>query len=144
MAEAENIRLFLAKRGYDTKVEKSGANYTIGIRAKSIEEVSKLLATIGEPGRFIVSVELSDLIGVLSDSFGLRDITKGIADLEVTMSNNVRMLTETDDTLKRQSEESISSLTVKIENLTKVVSDLVADMQYVKSLPWWKRLLGVR
>lgn len=140
MATAEELQNYLAKRGYSAEVSKDADTFTIGISCKTTEEIASVLAGIAEPGRFIVSVQLTDVAGVL----GIPQLEEYVAALNSRLYNleddvlkNTRRLEESDEALKRQGEASIGSLQQSVEELR-------AEIAKLNSVPWWKRFTGVR
>ena len=43
MANAEELRKFLQKRGFNTEVKKVNETFTIGVSCKTVEEVTNVL-----------------------------------------------------------------------------------------------------
>ena len=66
MATAEELNAFLEKRGYSASVEKQGNTFIVGVRCRTVSEVASLLASIDEPGRFVVSIQFSDILELLT------------------------------------------------------------------------------
>ena len=159
MATADELRQFLLKRGYLVDIDKRENNtYIISIRSKKVEDVTNLLASINEPGRFVVAVKLEDIIPIIGEILGVDKLRKDILTLEADMHRNSDRLSNTDDENKRQAEESLSAHTRKIDSLKEMLESLehkidsqkhdtdslIEDMTYIKRQPWWKRFLGVK
>ena len=144
MATANELKAYLSKRGLDVDVDKVGDTYLVSITSKKVDDVVNLLATIHEPGRFIVAVKLDDIIPVIGDILGIVKLRQSLEsytinndkrflDLEELMRGNSRSLSETDDILKERATD--------LEEQTK---QLIEDMSVIKKQPWWKRFLGVK
>jgi hypothetical protein len=147
MPTAEELKTFLAKRGYSTEVGKTDNTFTIGISSKTVDEVSKLVGQIEEPGRFIISVFFSDVADLLYNKFGIQSIVdkevelkSSIENLEKSMSRNTELLTKTDEELKKQNENSISGLEKKVLGRIGSLDVQVAKLE--KKKPWYKKLVG--
>ena len=145
-ASAEELCKFLAKRGFTTDVTKKGDTFTINVRSKTAEDIKLLLASIDEPGKFVISVDTNDISTIL----GVNDLRKYADEIRFSlieeaqiMSRNTEMLKNTDLELKKQSEESISSLSVRLEKLTEIVEALLdrAEIQDNKK-HWWEKILS--
>lgn len=140
MATAENIKAFLKKRGFDAEVEKlkDDRTFIIGLSCKTVKEVSNVMAQIEEPGRFIISVQLSDIFGLLSDALNL----SSLASKEELMKQS-QALTNTDDELKKQSESSISGLWTLIKTLESEIKTRLDNIEgridILESKPWWRK-----
>lgn len=144
MPTADELKAYLAKRGIPVDVQVAESTYKIAITSKSVEDVAGLLASINEPGRFIISVKLGDVIPLIGDTLGVSKLIESVDRLEESMRGNAEKLTATDTENKRQSEESISSLTHKVEVLNEEVRLLIDKLSYIEMQPWWKRFLGVK
>ena len=165
MATAEGLKAFLAKRGYRADVsEESPSTWLISLRSDTVEEVSKLLVNIGEPGRFIVSVKLADLVGVLSTELDLPTIIQAINGLKTTvgmlekdMSKNTDSIRANGDELAKQAtvtvaqqKDAIADINRQLDKLTAAmmtnfgelneqVGSLATRVQQLESRPWYKR-----
>lgn len=129
MATAEELQKFLSKRGFDVDVAKDGATYSIKVRAKTASEVSKVLAQIDEPGRFVIDADLMDITDILVEKSGLlaliSDLTVEVGEWKDKMTRNMDSLTETDDKLREQSTDSISGLKEIIKEQDKKIATLI-------------------
>lgn len=133
MATEKELKRYLAKRGYDTEVTKPTPNtWIVGLHCKTVEEVQKLLAGIEEPGRFIVSVQFTDVVDELIKRSGL---PTRIEELRDEMATNTKRLQETDDSLRKQSEMSLGGLWDKIEKANRDITDRLDKLE---KAPWWK------
>lgn len=141
MATAEDMKRYISKRGFSVEVDKpkDGQTFVIGLRCKTVDEVKNLLATIEEPGRFVVSVQFSDVVELVAEKSGLRSDVERIDSVLEEIMSNVQKLQETDETLKAQSEESFSGLRKKIEELC---SELDMRIAKLEATPWWKKWRG--
>jgi len=151
MATADEFNTFLSKRGYHVDVAKTGDTYIVSIQSRTVDEVTNLIASIGEPGRFVVAVKLEDIIPTIGNILGivkLKDDVIHLRDyaesLEENMHRNTDTLSATDVENKRQYSESLQSLSKRFDNLEVSVNKLVDDISYIKQQPWWKRFLGVK
>jgi hypothetical protein len=145
MSTVDELKAYLAKRGYDVDVTKSDGNtYLVSVTSKKVEDIVSLIATIHEPGRFIVSVKLDDIIPFIGDILGIVKLSKRIDDLEESMSRNTENLTRTDDKFKEHIMDSANNLNDSINDISKTVDGITDDMGYIKKQPWWKRFLGVK
>ena len=139
MAEAEGLKKFLKKRGFDAEVEKlsDDRTYVIKLHSKTVEEVEALLAQIEEPGRFIVSILLSDITNLLVEESGLPE---RMSLLEETVGRNDRQRGLTEEELKRQSRQSIVGVYETIDELKvelQSIGDRLKEIELKK--PWWKK-----
>jgi len=129
VATAEELQKFLSKRGFDVDVAKDGATYSIKVRAKTASEVSKVLAQIDEPGRFVIDADLMDITDILVEKSGLlaliSDLTVEVGEWKDKMTRNMDSLTETDDKLREQSTDSISGLKEIIKEQDKKIATLI-------------------
>lgn len=155
MATPDELKSFIAKRGFDVDVVQKSGSYIISIHSKTADDVASLLASIGEPGRFIVTVKLDDIIPTIGNILNVpklkedtdklsNSIFKLKTQLEEDMHGNMKRLSETDAENKRQVDESLSLHTKRLDAVENKASALSDDMKYVKQQPWWKRFLGVK
>jgi hypothetical protein len=151
MSTANELKTYLSKRGIDVDVDKVGDTYLVSITSKKVDDVVNLLATIHEPGRFIVAVKLDDIIPVIGDILGIvklkqdfdnhaKNSVKMFLDLEELMRGNSAKLVETDDELKKRD----GDLDKRATDLEEQTKQLIEDMSVIKKQPWWKRFLGVK
>jgi phage-related tail protein len=144
MATADELKAYLTKRGFNVSVDATGATYQIVIHTKTADDIAKMLALINEPGRFIITSEMGDILPYVDKALNISKLGENLAKLEESMRGNMEKLTNTDSENKRQAEESISSLTNKFDSLEDKVKLLVEKMSYIEQQPWWKRFLGVK
>ncbi len=133
MATEDEMKRYLAKRGYDAEVSKPSENtWLVGLHCKTVEEVQQLLANIAEPGRFVVSVQFTDIVDELIHRSGL---PMQIEELRSDMNRNTQKIEDTDASLRKDSEMSLGGLWDKIEKANKDITDRLDELE---KAPWWK------
>ena len=135
MATAKELQAFLLKRGYDTTVEKDNDTYIVGIRSQTVEDVAKLLASIDEPGRYVISVQFSDILDLLMNSTRteIANFSGSLATIRESMDNGYEKLSQADGRLREQGMLSTHGIT----ELIKALTDRVAELEKPKH--WWNR-----
>ena len=135
MATTKELQAFLKKRGYDTTVEKENDTYIVGIHSQTVEDVAKLLASIDEPGRYVISVQFSDILDLLMNSARteIANFSGSLATIRESMDIGYDKLSQADGRLREQSMLSTHGVTSLIKDLT----DRVAELEKPKH--WWKR-----
>ena len=141
MAEANELKQFLSKRGYDVEVDKpDGQTFIVSLHCRTVDEIKTLLASIEEPGRFVISVQFSDIKNLLLEDSGIPEainiFRSNLEDVRKEMAGNVKKLQETDTQLKKDSELSIGGLWDKIEELKRELNERLAKLE---KTPWWKK-----
>lgn len=146
MATAEELKAFLAKRGYKADVIKDSNNYHISIRCTDIEAAAKLMFQINEPGRFVIDLSPADAASYIAGLLGIDklkvDMESLVEDVNL-MTKNMNNLENTDDSLRQQSTDSISSVKEMIRTLddkvTKMQESFDKRIAEMESKPWWKK-----
>lgn len=148
---AENLQRFLAKRNLDTEVTLSEDTYLVQVSSTTVEDIAHLLATIKEPGRFIVSLKLQDITELLVTSSKLptqiEELGASLKVLEGLMTRNMTNLENTDDKLRKQNLESVAGLHTYIDEVTNSIKKDLANsiiilnkrLAELESKPWWKK-----
>jgi len=80
MATAEEIKTYLAKRGYDAEVSEKGDSYLIALRSRSVDQVADILATIHEGKRFIVTTYHPDIVELIARDAGFLEQFQALRD----------------------------------------------------------------
>lgn len=145
-ASAENLRTFLAKRGYDTDVDRNPDNntFTIGIRCQTAEEVARLLAQIDEPGRFVVSVQLTDIADILLEPAmsaiqHIQDELNGLTKAQEEATMDRQNLRNTQDDAENHSRKTLEGISQRIDRLERIILGLRDILDTVNKRPWWKK-----
>ena len=135
MATAQELQVFLKKRGYSTSVMKEDDTYIIGIRSQTVEEVAKLLASVGEPGRYVVSVQLSDIIDFLVNT------THGeISNFSGNIATVRELVENTSNKLMLANSRTHDLHVLAIRNVTNLIDGLTNRIEKLENPKhWWKR-----
>jgi len=134
MATTKELQAFLKKRGYETTVEKEDETYVVSIRSQTVDEVAKLLASIDEPGRFVVSVQLSDILDLLKNSTRseIADFSNSLATLRELVDNTARKF-ESSNNITRE------RVVVSEHKMVSIITGLDDRITKLETKRWWKR-----
>jgi len=168
-ASAEEIKAFLAKRGYEAEVKavKPG-NFQVSLHCKSVDEVAGLFAGISEGSRFIVSVHHPDIIELVEAGAHLgerfsevrAEYGSAIGELQASQVSTARAM-DTDNAAFRkaikQLEERLAEIRVqcqsvrnelealdgvrvsKIKGLEVDIARLQDRLDKEERKPWWRK-----
>lgn len=131
---SEQIKAFLKKRGYEAEAQViSGDTYLISLHVNSVDEVAKVFANISEPGRFIVSVHLDDILKILVDDSGIS------SELRQLKTADVMMLSQAETYANSKVSALEAVLKQRIREQLEQNALLAKDIAIVKKTPWWKK-----
>lgn len=147
MPSAQELQRYLSKRGYQVEVSQIPEGFTIGLTCKTTDEIAKLLATIGEGGKFIITVNLSDLMGYILGELHMEQI------VTLIHNNELKIIEDEQSTakLKEQNGEAISSILNRLDSILDSfnaldvrIKSLERKQLVLETMPWWKRFFGVK
>ena len=134
MATTDELKQFLAKRGFDAEVVRTGGTFVISLQSKKIDDVLNLLASINEPGRFVVAVKLGDVVPAIGELLGVFKLGEDLDNLGTELRDKDKSI-----------EDKLNDLIeVRLKKDEDTIQSLADDMKYIKSQSWWKRFLGVK
>lgn len=129
-ANAQQLKEFLAKRGYDAEVEQiAHKNFIVSMKCKSTEEVSQLFANITDGNRIIVQLSHPDILEMVDE--GLQ-----ISDRLSNMEEAISEIREVIQTLDKTYESRVNSTNNKLSN---VAEELEQQILEEKNKAWYKK-----
>lgn len=143
-ASAEEMKVFLAKRGYDAEVELVGfKTYKISIHSKAVDDIANLLAHISDGSRFVVTVYHPDVVELVANELRLKESLGELkSDYESKLIGLQKELTESQGELSMgllSVRSELAGLTAIAETLTELIKSNEDRIDTEEKKPWWKK-----